>query len=692
MSRPKNSSRKSPLKNLRRQLHLEMLEERALPSCTSISGYVYYDANNNGLYDYNTETPIANSDIELRDANGVVVGTTKTDANGFYKFEQDQTHPTLASTLTKTVTFDKTQTNFSLTKGLDKFDPSLGQLESIEIKHAGSITSEIKVENFSNESQSDINGTVSGTLTLTAPGVNAPLNVSGSAGSFHASKYDGAIDFTGTSGKSFGEKTADNSDTITLTGAAMNAYVGTGQVQITEDAIATSTATGGGNLDVRVRSTAKSTVTVIYHYKAYDCLPPGQYKVIQTKQPDGFNDGQESKGVVVIPNTIGTDFINVTLDPNGDSINNNFGETKLSSIGGHVWFDANKNGVREVGELPIPGTTITLSGFDDQGPVSKTTTTDVANGEYKFTNLRPGSYSLTETQPAGYDDGNDVIGTPGGTTSNDQFTNIQLPAGYDGVNNDFGEIPNSPPPNETPLVKQQGLDGRLPFITKTQETLRGDTSNIPPELQAQMAFVVGAQVTLLNHQPDLIETSAAVQQLANGTSPLNYVQQLWATDTHRALQVTSAYADVLNRAPTAAEAATAIADLKAGKTEMALKETLYVSNDYQQAHPTSQALATALYQDILNVTPSSQTVQSLVQSMGNQTLQDVVHTMLTSDDAIKNQIDDVFRATVRRPASATDIQTWLPSIKAGTTTLDDLSQRLLGSQEFYQLTFNTIHY
>ena len=57
-----------------------------------------------------------------------------------------------------------------------------------------------------------------------------------------------------------------------------------------------------------------------------------------------------------------------------------------------------------------------------------------------FDDLRPGTYALKETQPAGYLDGKDTIGTPGGTAGNDQFANIVLGPGVDGINNNFGEI------------------------------------------------------------------------------------------------------------------------------------------------------------------------------------------------------------------------------------------------------------
>jgi protocatechuate 3,4-dioxygenase beta subunit len=791
-------NRKSPFKSLNRQLQLEPLEDRSMPSCTSISGFVYYDANNNGQFDL-SESPIANSTIELRDASNTVVGSTTTDANGFYTFDMDMAHATKPATLTKTVTFDPTQTNFNLQGLLDQFDSSLGDLQSIEIQHAGSITSEIKAENFSQDSDSDITGTVSGILTLTAPGVNDPLNIAGSAGSFHAGTYDGTTDFAGSSGGSFGSKTASGSNTITLTGADMNPYIGTGKVTISESGVATSTATGGGNLDVQVRSTGTSTITVIYHYLAHDCLQPGNYTIHQTNEPEGFIDGKDSSNGVVDQNSIGTDVIAVTLTPDADLVNNNFGELKTTQISGHVWYDANNDGVRDAsedlipgvsitlvgtggtqttttdangfyaftnllpgtytvketqptnyldgkdnagtlagtvvndasedqiqditlnsgdssenndfgelkpaslaghvyfdannngvfdaGETPIANTTVTLTGFDDQGPVNASVQTD-ANGAYKFNNLRPGTYAINESQPAGYLDGKDTIGTPGGDVGPDTFTNIQLPVGFDGLHNDFGELKAQKPP--VPGIKSQSLDGFLPIISKTQLTNWHNISNIDPVLRSQMAFVVASQITLEGHQPNLAETMVGVQALRSGTTQQGYIQALWTTNAHRALQASQIYHDVLNRAPTAAEAAQTIADLKNGTTEISIKEGLFVTPEFQSLHTGNQSLVQALYKSIVNATPDDATTQSLVQAMDTTPLSDIVHSLVTSSNGVANQIDDVYRATLRRPASASEVQKWTAQIQAGTLSLDQLSQRLLSSQEFYVLAFNKI--
>ena len=54
--------------------------------------------------------------------------------------------------------------------------------------------------------------------------------------------------------------------------------------------------------------------------------------------------------------------------------------------------------------------------------------------------LRPGTYAITETQPACYLDGKDTIGTQGGTAGNDVLSNIVLASGVKGTGNNFGEL------------------------------------------------------------------------------------------------------------------------------------------------------------------------------------------------------------------------------------------------------------
>ena len=115
----------------------------------------------------------------------------------------------------------------------------------------------------------------------------------------------------------------------------------------------------------------------------------------------------------------------------------------LSSLAGHVYHDANNNGLFEpdLGETGIANVTVTLTGSNDLGPIPGVIAATDSNGFYKFTDLRAGTYTITETQPGGYLDGKDTQGTPGtGTAGNDVFADIALAWGVDGVDNNFGEL------------------------------------------------------------------------------------------------------------------------------------------------------------------------------------------------------------------------------------------------------------
>src|SRR5262249_46474399 len=155
-------------------------------------------------------------------------------------------------------------------------------------------------------------------------------------------------------------------------------YQGAGFVTFTEQAVASSGATGTGNLVVQISTSAAATVSVIYHYTPTNDLRPGLYTIVQTTEPPGFMDGFETSGnVVPIPGTIGTDSISVTLPAiTSVSAENCFGEVKPSGLAGYVYVDANNDGVKQAGETPISGATVTLTGTNDVGPVSLTASTD----------------------------------------------------------------------------------------------------------------------------------------------------------------------------------------------------------------------------------------------------------------------------------------------------------------------------
>ncbi len=113
---------------------------------------------------------------------------------------------------------------------------------------------------------------------------------------------------------------------------------------------------------------------------------------------------------------------------------------KPASFSGLVFEDFNDDGEVDFGERGIAGVTVRLQGTDDLGRSIDMTTAAEANGLYQFNWLRKGSYTITETQPGGYTQGINSIGTAGGTKAADQFF-IELGKGIDGLNYNFGERP-----------------------------------------------------------------------------------------------------------------------------------------------------------------------------------------------------------------------------------------------------------
>jgi len=431
---------------------VERLETVRLLAASVISGYVFTDANNDGLYQKG-EVPIAADTIQLVNAAGVVVGTATTDAGGAYAFSTDSTVSTTPLTLTQTVSVPATLTNFSKPLSLAQFEPSLGTLTGVDVTVDGALTSQISAENTSHSAPASIASVISGTLTLTAPGgisLAAPLNNPGA--SFGAATYDGTTDYAGTSGHDFGAQTASVTKSVSLSGSNgddLSPFVGTGTLPASFAAEATSTASGGGNLMVLTNSTATATITVTYHYALETALKPGDYKIVQATEPPGTLNGLTSKNGVVLPfnGGPGPDTISVTVPapPQGVTLpNNNFGELLPAAVSGFVYADGDDNGLKEPGEPGIPGVQLALSGTNDLSqPVTGVATTDAA-GAYAFTGLRPGTYTVMETtDPAGYLRGlatrGNVTPIPGSDVT-EAIPEIAVAAGQTALDNDFGKI------------------------------------------------------------------------------------------------------------------------------------------------------------------------------------------------------------------------------------------------------------
>ena len=219
---------------------------------------------------------------------------------------------------------------------------------------------------------------------------------------------------------------------------------GNGQLDTGEPGIPNVTVTLTGTSVVTGEDITPITVTTnasgVYTFTDLD---PGTYTITQT-QPTGFTDGEEQNGTPEA--TIGDDeFADIDLTMVATSGGFNFGETTGSAggtgaIAGFVYTDADNDGVKDTTETGVVGVTINLTGTDDQSqPVSRTTTT-TADGSFSFTGLRAGLYTIVEAQPTGVTDGIETAGTAGGvTTTNDTISGIDLADGDIATGYLFGE-------------------------------------------------------------------------------------------------------------------------------------------------------------------------------------------------------------------------------------------------------------
>lgn len=434
---------------------LEKLEDRDVPAV--ISGCVYHDANNNGLMDAG-EVGIANSTIQLRDANNRVVATTVTDSMGMYSFTRFNGSNPGPGRVSHQVTFDQTRTNVTRFGSLPMFNASLGQLTKVEIIAEGGFQTNVMTENLENATAS-MKAELNGSIRYNVGGTT----IQGTAErvlTTTMSAFDGTPDFQGSSARDFGITQLQGSfQSITLTNQSDLAnFIGSGTVNVSQNAEMESCACGTGNLMSMIRTTAQGKVQVVYHYQPGNEIGPGNYKIVQVTQPNGYVDGLDTRGnMTPIPNSYRTDVITVGVVDVNDVIDHNcFGEIRASSIAGKVYHDVNRNGTFNNGDGGIAGVTITLSGTDLFGrSVTRTTTTNAA-GDYRFGNLAAGNYTIRETQPTGYLQGTNNLGSRGGSISGDSFR-MRLGQAVNAINYNFGEILNTAePPGGGSSVGKEG--------------------------------------------------------------------------------------------------------------------------------------------------------------------------------------------------------------------------------------------
>ncbi|MEO1366004.1 MAG: SdrD B-like domain-containing protein, partial [Acidobacteriota bacterium] len=163
-------------------------------------------------------------------------------------------------------------------------------------------------------------------------------------------------------------------------------------------------------------------------------LPPAGFDL--TAQNQGADDTVDSDADPVSRATPLFDVVDGQVDLSLD-----FGLVSSALVGDQVWFDADRDGVQDVGEAGATGIAVQL--FSESGALQGSAMTN-AEGAYIFFNIGPGTYYVRITPPAGF-----------GFTTPNQGSDDALDSDID------PQLFTSPPFTVAPGELKRDIDGGL---------------------------------------------------------------------------------------------------------------------------------------------------------------------------------------------------------------------------------------
>ncbi len=379
-----------------------------------ISGYVFVDANKNGVKD-SGESVLSNVVIKLYDKDGIILGTTTTNPSGYYEFPGlipgiytvEEIDPDLYRSTTPNYI------NLNLSAGQHSQNNNFGDILSADI--CGIVFNDSNSDGIKQPSESGIEGVLIELFEIPSGNFVASV-ITGVNGEYcfpylipgtykikendlpgYISTTPNEINLTVNQGdKSYNNNFGDKVHEIHK--GSIGDFVWN---DLNKNGIQDHGEPGIANVIVKLYDCSNNWIKEIFTdasgYYKFDSLDPGSYQIL-VQLPNGFafspfkQGSDDSKDSDIDPITWKSPCINLLSGQNITSIDAGIYALPTCSIGDKVWNDLNKNGIQEPGEPGVPNIKVKLIDCSN-GQILNTTTTNT-NGNYLFTNVVSGSYKL----------------------------------------------------------------------------------------------------------------------------------------------------------------------------------------------------------------------------------------------------------------------------------------------------------
>ncbi|WP_219132907.1 cadherin-like beta sandwich domain-containing protein, partial [Janthinobacterium sp. UMAB-60] len=266
--------------------------------------------------------------------------------------------------------------------------------------------------------------------------------------------------------------------------------------------------------DLDGATVALSTVTGADGGFAFNTIKGGTYTLTEL-QPAAKRDGKETAGNLggTVDNSGFDDsaahnqISNIVIAPGQAGSGYLFGEQASGTLQGFVYVDTNDNGIKDVGETPLSGVRITLSGS------ATGVATSGADGSFSFPAIAAGSYSLSrnvaDLDGAQYTDGRERAGAAGGKVNDSGFGTLPFQTSISAIDVDGAKLAASGGKLDGYLfgLRKRAANGiKLPIVSGAVQL-----SSKPTPGHSGGALVAGWNVTLSQNDKQICAVSSDAQ-------------------------------------------------------------------------------------------------------------------------------------------------------------------------------------